>query len=216
MNMRIKSGSKERLFKLANELYYRTKGKTFVSGSKAMYGETTEAGRRITLVELYRITKAIGINSFIELGLMETENGKKYTASSMVRWIGGAPTMQTAIDLKEWNRNYSRKKNEEKAIVAQSKAVLTQGKLELDTPTSETQTIATKSEIYETFAGDQTKEKEDNTTFSESAEPVDGESVLQRLVHVEEKRNEILTSLLIEFKKLNGAILILGPEYSRK
>jgi hypothetical protein len=195
--------SEQKLHKLANELYYRTKGKAFVNGSQAMLGEYDELGKRRTLAQVLMVSKSYGITTFIELGLMETEGGKKYISSTNVRWIGEAPTKEISDTLKQWCKDHKKKTAEELAF----RTALKQEEAELK--------AKTKAELTEILS-----EEKAPTLAPTVAQPVasstDRRTALNLFIQVEIERNEILREILNEMKTLNKNKIILGTEYSAR
>jgi hypothetical protein len=222
----VKLTSDQKLYKLATELYYRTKGKAYVNGSQAMLGEYDEQGNRRTLAQVLKVSKAYGITTFIELGYMETEEGKKYTSSVNVRWIGEAPTKEISTKLSQWCKDYSKKKAEEAAfklalkqeeaeLKAKAEAELVKEEV-VETPVAEVivdekPTVASKSELAEMLS-----EEKAPTPAPTVAPSTDRRTALNPFIQVEIERNEILREMLNELKKLNEAKIILGSEYSAR
>ena len=218
--------SDQKLQKLANELYYRTKGKAYVNGSQAMFGEYDEQGNRRTLAQVLKISKSYGITTFLELGLMETEGGKKYTATTNVRWIGEIPTKEIGETLKQWCKDYNKKmadlKSEKafelalKAEEAELKAKAAEVPVETPVIEEVVETpVVTKAELTEMLS----EEKAPTTAPTEApsvAPSTDRRTALNLFIQVEIERNEILKEMLNELKKLNEAKIILGSEYTAR
>lgn len=237
--------SEQKLHKLANELYYRTKGKAFVNGSQAMFGEYDEQGNRRTLAQVLKVSKSYGITTFIELGLMETEGSKKYTSSTNVRWIGEAPTKEISDTLKQWCKDYNKKmaeelafrtalKQEEAELKAKAEQVVEEVVVEtpvVEVPVvDEKPTVATKAELNE-MLGEEKAPVEKSIAIADPLPENFGRltalqqynliqlqrnEIEERRNVIEERKTRIFASILTELKTLNKDKIILGTEYSAR
>lgn len=213
--------SDQKLYKLANELYYRTKGKTYVNGTQAMFGEYDEDGKRRTLAQVLKVSKAYGITTFLELGYMETEGGVDYTSKINVRWVGEAPTKEIGKTLKQWRKDYSKKMADlkaEKAFEAALKAEEAELKAKVEAKATEVVVetpVVTKAELTEILSEEKAP-TEAPSIAPPVALPTDRQTALNIFIRVEIERNKILKEMLNEMKKLNEAKIILGTEYTAR